>query len=263
MATMKKSLSKTSPTPTHFHIIRRPDLTTRPQLKWHRLKSQKVTFEDIREAVSDNSKQRFSLKPNPAITPLPTETDTDPSHWLIRANQGHSIAIESSALLKPLTIEEDNIPATVVHGTYFAYYPRITASGGLKKMTRNHVHFSTGLPEDKAGVISGMRQDAELLVYVDVRKSLEDGKMLWWISDNGVVLTEGDEEGLVPTKYWKSVEGRKFDVGTLWTDGVEVAQLELPEGVKSARAPRGKRIEKEGAPKRERKTTTETMLVGN
>lgn len=215
------------------------------QLKWNRLKSLKVTFEDIREAVSDNAKQRFSLKPDPSIDPIPTEKDIDPSHWLIRANQGHSIAIESSALLKPLTLEADNIPEIVVHGTYFAYYPLILASGGLKKMTRNHVHFSTGLPEDKAGVISGMRKDAELLVYVDVKKSIEEEKLLWWISDNGVVLTEGNEDGIVPTKYWKKVEGRKLDVGVLFADGEEIASL--PDSVKGARPPQGKPRQDRGA----------------
>jgi len=100
-------------------------------------------------------------------------------------------------------------------------------------MGRNHVHFSTGLPEDKQGVLSGMRSDAEILVYVDVGQSLEDG-MEWWISENGVVLTEGNEDGLVPTKYFKKVKGRKQDVGVLWENGVQVAEL----NVKGRRAPK-------------------------
>ncbi|KFZ01357.1 hypothetical protein V501_10044, partial [Pseudogymnoascus sp. VKM F-4519 (FW-2642)] len=157
-------------------------------LQWNRLKSLKVTFADILTAVSDNSKQRFALKPNPRLVPLPEPTSTTPSDWLIRANQGHSIAVDSSALLTPITLEADNIPPVVVHGTYYAFYPSIVASGGLKKMTRNHIHFSTGLPEDKGGVVSGMRNDAEVLIYVDVRKSLEEGGTSWWVSDNGVVL---------------------------------------------------------------------------
>lgn len=104
-------------------------------------------------------------------------------------------------------------------------------------MSRNHIHFSTGLPEDKGGVISGMRNDAEIVIYVDIRKSLEDGT-LWWISDNGVILTEGDENGLITTKYWKKVEGRRQDVGLLWEDGEQVA--ELPQSVRNRKAPSGK-----------------------
>lgn len=165
--------------------------------------------------------------------------ESAPSYWLIRANQGHSIAVESEALLTPLTLDGGNVPPVVVHGTYFAFWEPIVASGGLSKMGRNHVHCSTGLPEDgAAGVVSGMRGDAELLVYVDVQKSLEEGAMSWWKSENGVVLTEGiGEEGLVPVKYFKEVVGRKEDVGVLWKDGEKVA--DLPEGIKG-RAPPGK-----------------------
>jgi 2'-phosphotransferase len=208
------------------------------KLKWRRIQSLQATFSDIQTAVTDNAKQRFSLRPNPDISPAPGANDTDPSHWLIRANQGHSIAVESAALLKPITLEAGNVPDIVVHGTYYAFYPAIVASGGLKNMGRNHVHFSTGLPEDKQGVISGMRRDAEILVYIDIRKSLEDGGVLWWLSDNGVVLTEGDENGLVGTKYWKKVEGRRQDIGVLWQDGEQIA--ELPQSVKGRKAPSGK-----------------------
>lgn len=106
-------------------------------------------------------------------------------------------------------------------------------------MTRNHIHFSTGLPEDAAGkVVSGMRNDAEVLIYVDVRKSLEEGGTQWWVSDNGVVLSEGDGEGVVGTRFWKRVEGRRAEVGVLWEEGREVA--ELPEGLKGRKGPSGK-----------------------
>lgn len=142
-------------------------------------------------------------------------------------------------------------------------------------MGRNHVHFSTGLPEgavplaatvtpagnsiENAGeptasgeaassppqpkgratqVISGMRNDAEILIYIDLPASLASGT-LWWLSDNGVVLTEGDpESGLIATKFWKKVEGRRQDVGVLWLDGDEVG--ELPQSVKGRKAPSGK-----------------------
>lgn len=105
-------------------------------------------------------------------------------------------------------------------------------------MSRNHIHFSKGLPEDTdKDVISGMRNDAELLFYIDVVKSMEEG-VEWWISDNGVVLTEGDKEGRVGPRYWKKVVGRKGGVGTLWEDGKEVAQM--PEGVKGKKVPLGK-----------------------
>jgi 2'-phosphotransferase len=207
-------------------------------MKWQRLKSLQVTFEDIKTVVADNAKQRFSMKPNPALNPPPDPGSEEPSDWVIRANQGHSIAIDSTALLVPITLEAGNVPEIVVHGTYYAFYGPITETGGLKKMGRNHIHFSTGLPEDKQGVISGMRGDAEVLIYVDIERSLQDGGILWWISDNGVVLTEGDENGVLPTKYWKKVVGRRQDVGVLWENGVQLA--DLPRNVRNRKPPSGK-----------------------
>lgn len=207
-------------------------------MKWQRLRSLGVTFDEIKTAVTDNAKQRFSMKPNPSL-PSPADAgSTNPADWVIRANQGHSIAVDSAALLIPITIEAGNIPDVVVHGTYYGNYQSIINSGGLKKMGRNHIHFSTGLPEDRAGVISGMRNDAEILIYIDIRKSLEDGASLWWISENGVVLSEGDEENLVRTRYWKRVEGRRQNVGVLWENGEEIA--ELPQSVRGRKAPSGK-----------------------
>jgi 2'-phosphotransferase len=207
-------------------------------MKWPRLKSLNVTFADIQTAVADNAKQRFSMKPNPALKTPPDPSSEEPSEWVIRANQGHSIVMESSGLLKPITVEADNVPDIVVHGTFFAFYQPIVDSGGLKKMNRNHIHFSTELPEEKQGVISGMRGDAEILIYVDIRKSLEDGGILWWISENGVVLTEGDENGVLSTKYWKKVIGRRENIGVLWEDGKQVG--ELPENLRNRKAPIGK-----------------------
>ncbi|KUI59568.1 tRNA 2'-phosphotransferase 1 [Cytospora mali] len=184
-------------------------------LQWGPLRSLGVTVQEVIQVTADNEKQRFSMKPaNPApstSTSTPSEPD-DPASWLIRANQGHSIKLESEALLKPITLEVGNVPEVVVHGTYFAFWPRIVEAGGLRRMGRTHVHCSTGLPEDEQGVISGMRKDAEVLVYVDVRRSLEDGAMTWWVSDNGVVLTEGAEgaeEGMVPARYFREVVGRR------------------------------------------------------
>lgn len=203
------------------------------------------------------------------MKPIPDSEDpdsTNPADWMIRANQGHSIKLDSEGLHTPITLEAGNIPEIVVHGTYFAFWPKIVESGGLKKMTRTHVHFGTGLPEDgkengmetngpvhdaddeakaesgktsgKSKVISGMRNDAEILVFVDVAQSLEDGELKWWLSSNDVVLTEGNEDGLVPMKYVKEARGRKQGVGELWRDGEKVADL-LPSIV--ARIPVGKR----------------------
>ncbi|KAL2881350.1 tRNA 2'-phosphotransferase 1 [Colletotrichum sp. CLE4] len=74
-----------------------------------------VTFSDIQAAVTTSDKQRFALKP--AHAAVLEETSTAPSDWLIRANQGHSIKVDSAGLLTPITLESENVPAVVVHGT--------------------------------------------------------------------------------------------------------------------------------------------------
>lgn len=195
-------------------------------LAWGSLKSLGVTFAEVQDSVSSNEKQRFHMKTNPALEVA--EGSTRPGDYLIRANQGHSIKVESSALLAPVSLEAGNVPARVLHGTYFCFWAAIVAAGGLKPMGRNHVHCSVGTPEE--GVVSGMRKDAELLIEVDVERSLRDG-VKWWLSDNGVVLTEGSAEGgVLGLEYFKRVTGRKVDVGVLWEDGVKGA--DLPEGIK-------------------------------
>ncbi|MCJ1389538.1 hypothetical protein MMC18_002395 [Xylographa bjoerkii] len=57
-------------------------------------------------------------------------------------------------------------------------------------------------------VISGMRRDANVLVWVDVRGSISDGGLKWWRSANGVILTEGDSHGMVSLDFIKRVEKR-------------------------------------------------------
>ncbi|KAK0722887.1 KptA family-domain-containing protein, partial [Lasiosphaeria miniovina] len=220
-------------------------------LKWGPVGSLKPTFAEIAAAVRDSDKQRFALKPDPVTNPALDEATTDPAHWLIRANQGHSIKLDSEKLLRPIALPASPetelppgsvpVPETVVHGTYFAFWPAIVASGGLRPMGRNHVHCSTGLPpEDESegpAVVSGMRRDAEVLVYVDVAASMREAGIKWWMSDNGVVLTEGDADGLVPARFFREVRGRAQGVGLLWKDGQHV--VDLPDWVK-AQPPRGK-----------------------
>ncbi|KAI0386284.1 RNA 2'-phosphotransferase, Tpt1 [Hypomontagnella monticulosa] len=224
-------------------------------MQWPRLRSLAPSFEEIRQAVADNAKQRFAMKPKDPATDPASPAAADPAAWLIRANQGHSIALTDEAVHTPISLEAGNIPPIVVHGTYFAFWPAIVASRGLKKMARQHVHFGTGLLKGDGGggagkegdaegqgqegkeVVSGMRSDAELLIFIDVERSLKDGGIKWWISANGVVLTEGDAEGVVPLKYFKEVRGRKQGVGVLWRDGEKVADLP-PDTV--VRVPMGK-----------------------
>lgn len=100
-------------------------------------------------------------------------------------------------------------------------------------MGRTHVHFATGLSDAQVGleggeveqekekVVSGIRKGANVLVWVDVRKSAEEGGVKWWRSANGVVLTQGDTNGIVGLEWFKKVVDRKS--GDLIWEPAEVA----------------------------------------
>ncbi|KAI5847778.1 KptA family-domain-containing protein [Morchella snyderi] len=219
-----------------------------------------LTFTRLQQIVRDNDKQRYTLvlastvQPAdatpaeggvaaPAISSLTvTEAPSsaaateaaaaDPSQYLIRANQGHSITLSSESLqLTPLD------PATLpvaVHGTFYGAYEAIVASGHLSRMGRNHIHLASA----ETGVISGMRMDAEVLVYVDVVRAVKEGGLAFWMSANGVVLTEGDEGGFLSLRFVERIVDRRGELGVLWEGGKVVR--ELPEGLRGRPAPRGK-----------------------
>ena len=209
-----------------------------------------------------------------AIQIFTSGQDRDPSHFYIRANQGHSMkGVEAENLLTPITLEDDaSIPETVVHGTFYGAWENILKDGGLKRMGRNHIHFSTGPPlqqvlksldagagvgsgdarkgtlsklMDDSKVVSGMRRDAQILIYIDIRKALrqEDG-MKWWRSENGVVLTEGNgADGRVGMEYWAKVIEVKEGLGVLWEleeEGDGRVVNELPSHLKGKAMPMGK-----------------------
>lgn len=113
-------------------------------------------------------------------------------------------------------------------------------------MERQHIHFARGLgstyqvkpntnpnvSKDGAGgeegahkgvpeveeeveskkVISGMRKTATIFVWVNVKRSIEKGGLRWWKSANEVILTEGDERGMVPLEFVNRVVQKRKGV---------------------------------------------------
>ena len=55
---------------------------------------------------------------------------------------------------------------------------------------------------------TGMRNSAQVLIYIDVQKALDAG-IAFFLSANGVVLTEGDERGFLSPEYFLRVEDRQ------------------------------------------------------
>lgn len=152
-------------------------------LNHNRLKSLQVKHEDIKRIVLNNDKQRFKIiKPN----------DVE----LICANQGHSISDVGNQSLIEFT--EETIPDEIYHGTYLKKLDLIVSSGGLNKMSRNHIHFT-----NSGNNLSGIRKTCNVLIYIDGKKCLQDG-IKFYRSDNGVILSSGID-GVINVKYWHKV----------------------------------------------------------
>lgn len=87
-------------------------------------------------------------------------------------------------------------------------------------MGRNHIHIAAGKARE-SGVISGntshpfilltaelwlgMRKTSQILIYIDTAKAMADG-IKFYISANGVILTEGNEKGFLLKEYFLKVE---------------------------------------------------------
>ena len=156
--------------------------------KW--LASLNATQADVERIVAGNDKKRFELK-------------EDEGRFFVRAVQGHSMkAVDDDQLLEHVTLK--NLPDCCVHGTYRKHFESIKAKGLLVggrqgQSFRNHVHFSSFKPGDKR-VISGMRYDCDIGIWIDLKKAIEDG-VPFYMSANQVILSPGID-GVVDKKYF-------------------------------------------------------------
>lgn len=188
-----------------------------------------VSVEDVMSVVAKDEKQRYSL----------LEED---GKMYIRANQGHSAAgIDPEQLLEKLDEEAASAlgggRGQVVHGTTHAAWPAIVASGGLHRMSRQHIHLAEGMLGE-ANVISGMRRSSEVYVWVDVRRAMHAGAT-FYRSQNGVILTTGRaSDGRLPLEAISRVLDSS---GRAWVDGQwqtnaaaatcgETAQIHVQQG---------------------------------
>ena len=149
-----------------------------------------VTMKDIHQVVINCNKQRFKL----------TEID---DQLYISANQGHSIGFVTAD--RKEVIDPSEIPICI-HGTNKAAISLIMQSGGLSRMDRNDIHMASALPES-GDVISGMRKSSNVVVWIDVDKAMAQG-IKFFISNNGVILSPGNEYGYIPSSCFKKVTYR-------------------------------------------------------
>ena len=126
----------------------------------------------------------------------------------LRCNQGHSgstaAVLDDSALCTPVTLAQARTAfPEVMHGTYARHLSSIQ-SRGLWRGRRKHIHL-TPLRQGDQAIMSGFRASSEVLVHVNMAEAIEAG-IAFWLSANGVILTEGDSNGYLPPQYILSVE---------------------------------------------------------
>lgn len=122
-----------------------------------------LTRAELEEVVTRNSKQRFSF---------------DPTGTSIRANQGHSVAVD-------LQLAPAAPPPVLYHGTGHQTAP-IIAQQGLRPMGRHHVHLSRDVETART---VGARHGRPVIFQVEAAAMSAAGH-LFYRSDNGVWLTD-------------------------------------------------------------------------
>lgn len=152
-----------------------------------------VRENDIIRIVQENDKQRFHL------------THDRNNYLMIGATQGHTLKQVDQLELAPIT-DAKNHPC-VVHGTTYKAWKNIEDSG-LKTMGRTHIHFARSEPGDGRRVISGMRNNSQVLIYIDLEKALKSG-VKFFLSKNEVILSEGNKDGVISPEFFKEVLDRK------------------------------------------------------
>lgn len=195
-----------------------------PEVKAYREPEAAVSADDL---VSPDPFAASSSKPTKTKAP-PAPGPNEPQ-WFIRAAQGHSItSVDAEQLLEPvLTTSPEGLARVgeMVHGTRATLWDVIREQG-LSKQKRQHIHLATA----QVGAKSGMRATSDLYIFLDLRALLEsDPPTPVFLSSNGVVLTPGNSQGIVPASMFKRVVQRKsrkepFEEWeeVLWEDGKAV-----------------------------------------
>jgi putative RNA 2'-phosphotransferase len=126
----------------------------------------------LETVVTTNDKKRFAFNDDKT---------------LIRANQGHSVAVD---LELPPAIP----PEYLYHGTVPASLAAIQKEG-LKKMSRQHLHLSA---DKETATKVGSRRGVPVILTIKTGQMHRAG-FIFYLSENGVWLTEA-----VPPQYIES-----------------------------------------------------------
>ena len=138
------------------------------------MKKYQITRAQLEKIVASDAKQRYAF---------------DATGTKIRANQGHSVAVD-------VELRESEPPALLWHGSACRFAASIAAQG-LKPMGRLYVHLSADVKTARA---VGSRHGIPIVYEIDCAAMRRDG-FVFFCSHNGVWLTD-----TVPYRYMKVLE---------------------------------------------------------
>ncbi|MEM9771861.1 MAG: RNA 2'-phosphotransferase [Cyanobacteria bacterium P01_D01_bin.73] len=142
------------------------------------LHGRSITQEQLVRVVEENDKQRFRFNGD---------------RTRIRASQGHSVAID-------LALPPKKPPTQLFHGTATRFLDSIRQQGLLSR-SRQHVHLS----QDKSTAEKvGKRHGSPVILVVDSEGMSRDS-LEFFLSDNGVWLTEKVPEDYIEFPKWKPI----------------------------------------------------------
>lgn len=130
----------------------------------------KIDMAALERIVRENNKRRYSFNED---------------RTKIRANQGHSVAVD-------VELRETEPPERLYHGTATRFLPSIYKEG-LRKMSRQHVHLSGNF---ETAMAVGKRHGIPTVITIDAGAMARDG-VKFYRSENGVWLC-----GEVTAKYF-------------------------------------------------------------
>ena len=82
-----------------------------------------------------------------------------------------------------------------------------------------------------------MRNSSQILIFVDIQKALDAG-VKFYLSTNGVVLTEGDEQGYLLPRFFSRVETHDRKPLPGWDGPKDGPRTSLPVKPSTETAPR-------------------------
>ena len=134
-----------------------------------RATGRQLDLETLERVVRENDKSRYSFNED---------------HSKIRANQGHSIAVD-------LKLEARTPPDVLYHGTASRFLDAIMRDGLIPR-ERQYVHLSADI---ETAIDVGSRHGKPVILYIDTAAMGRDGHS-FWLSENQVWLCKA-----VPRQY--------------------------------------------------------------